>query len=73
MNIITDVRTSPTMNLNLDPEPVEEIPTEPITEFQRNRQVDVHDWENNPATAHWGPLMQEVCGLWSIPAVSIEC
>jgi hypothetical protein len=73
MNIIADIRTSPTMNVDLDLEPVEEIPAETITEIQRNRQVDVHDWENNPATASWGPLMQEVCALWSVPAVSIEC
>lgn len=73
MNIVTDVRTSPSLTLDLNLEPVEEIPTETITEIQRNRQVDVQDWENNPATASWGPLMQEVCALWSVPAVSIEC
>ena len=73
MNIMTDVHTSPTLNTNLDLEPVEEAPsTEAITEIRRN-EVDVQDWENNPATASWGPLMQEVCALWSIPTVSIEC
>lgn len=81
MNIIGEIRTSPTLNLDLDLEPVEEIPAETITEIpaetitkiQRNRQVDVQDWENDPETASWGPLMQEVCALWSVPAVSIEC
>lgn len=50
---------------DVDMEPLAEIPAETITEIQRDRQVDIHDWENNSATASWGPLMQEVCDLWS--------
>jgi hypothetical protein len=72
MNIIGDIHTSPALELDLDLEPVEEIPHEPVKEIQRS-QVDVQDWENNPATASWGPLMQEVCDIWRSPAVSIHC
>ncbi|KAL1649772.1 hypothetical protein SLS61_006149 [Didymella pomorum] len=58
--------------MDLDLEPVEEIPVETITEIQRNRQVDVQDWENNPATASWGPLMQEFFGDgWRCPSPTI--
>lgn len=63
----------PNLQTDLDLEPVEEVPTtEIITEIRRTDE-DIQDWENNPATASWGPLMQEVCALWSVPAVSIQC
>lgn len=60
MNIMADISTPPTLDLDLDPEPIEEIPpTETAIEVRRN-QIDIQDWENNSATASWGPLMQEV-------------
>ncbi|KAF2626000.1 hypothetical protein BU25DRAFT_396170 [Macroventuria anomochaeta] len=71
MNIIADVHTSHTLNLDLELEPVEEIPTETIAQVRRS-QVDVQDWENNPATASWGPLMQEFFGdSWRCPSPTI--
>lgn len=73
MNIISDIHTSPTLELSLDLSPVEDIThTETVAKTRRS-QDDLQDWENNPATASWGPLMQEVCALWSVPAVSIQC
>lgn len=73
MNIISNILTSPGLSIGLDLEAVEEVPhTESITEIQRTND-DEQEWANNPATASWGPLMEEVCNLWSAPAVSTHC
>lgn len=72
MNIVTDVNASSALDMDLELEPVEEIPNEPSKELPRT-EVDVRDWENNYATASWGPLMQEVCALWSLSAINIKC
>ncbi|KAF1934302.1 uncharacterized protein M421DRAFT_88290 [Didymella exigua CBS 183.55] len=69
---ITGVHTSSARNLDIDLEPVEEISTETITEMQRDRQVDIKDWENNPVAAYWGPLMLEFFGdNWHCPSPTI--
>ncbi len=67
MNLMTaDALTPPTLDLDLDTEPIEEVlPTDAMIEV-RKTPVDIHDWENNSATASWGPLMQEVCALLSV-------
>lgn len=72
MNIISEVPTSPTLGLDVDAEPIEEDRSaEPIIEVRRS-QVDVQDWENNSATASWGPLMQEFFGDgWRCPSPTI--
>ncbi|KAJ4337544.1 hypothetical protein N0V95_008306 [Ascochyta clinopodiicola] len=71
MNIMTSVHTSPALDLNLDLEPVEDIPTDNVTEIRRS-QVDMQDWEDNAATASWGPLMQEFFGDgWRCPSPTI--
>lgn len=72
MNILTEVHASSALGLNLDLDPVEEVPTEAIEKVRRN-QLDVQDWENNPATASWGPLMQEVCGVPGFTLLHIHC
>jgi hypothetical protein len=72
MNIISNILTSPGLNMGLNLETVEEVPhTESIIEIERTPD-DEQEWANNPATASWGPLMEEVCNLWSAPAVSTQ-
>ncbi|KAJ4323389.1 hypothetical protein N0V94_001861 [Neodidymelliopsis sp. IMI 364377] len=73
MNIMFDVRISSASDLDIDLEPVEEIPTQHTKEIQvRRPPVEISDWEDNPATASWGPLMQEFFGdSWRCPSPTI--
>ncbi|KAJ4988950.1 hypothetical protein SVAN01_05574 [Stagonosporopsis vannaccii] len=73
MNLMTaDALTPPTLDLDLDTEPIEEVlPTDAMIEV-RKTPVDIHDWENNSATASWGPLMQEFFGdNWRCPSPTV--
>ncbi|KAF9698912.1 hypothetical protein EKO04_002756 [Ascochyta lentis] len=71
MNIMTNVHISPAPDLSLDLEPVEDVPADTVTEIRRS-QIDVQDWEDNAATASWGPLMQEFFGdSWRCPSPTI--
>ncbi|KAJ8106695.1 hypothetical protein OPT61_g9369 [Boeremia exigua] len=65
MNMMVNVHSSSTLGMDLDTEPVEEIRPSETVMVMRRSQVDPQDWENNAATASWGPLMQEVCDLCS--------
>lgn len=71
MNIMPDMQSSSAIELGLDLESVEEVPEEHVTEMVRRAPVASHDWEDSPATASWGPLMQEVCVFYRFVPTSI--
>ncbi|UPX14038.1 uncharacterized protein EKO05_0004530 [Ascochyta rabiei] len=72
MNIMTSVHTPAALDLSLAHTPVEDLPTDNVMEVRRRSQVDMHGWEDNAATASWGPFLQEFFGDgWRCPSPNI--